>query len=85
MAMETMTLWPYLRSDDDDNDDAGTRQQTLALCIPAGGDGAVHGSRGSGWSSEPQGLRGGSEAGGCLRSGSALLGELQEVLRPVPR
>lgn len=55
------------------------------MCASAGGDGAVHGSGGSGWSSEPQGLRGGSEAGGCLRSGSALLGELQEVLTPVPR
>lgn len=57
----------------------------VCVCVFAGGDGAVHGSRGSGWSSEPPGLRVGAEAGGCLRSGSALLGELQEVFTPVPR
>lgn len=51
----------------------------------AGGDGALHVSGGSGRSSEPQGLRVGAEAGGCVRSGSAVLGELQEVLRPLPR
>lgn len=55
------------------------------VCLCAGGDSALHVSGGSGRSSKPQRLRVGAEAGGHLRSGSAVLGELQEVLRPVPR
>lgn len=55
------------------------------VCLCAGGDSALHVSGGSGWSSKPQRLRVGAEAGGRLRSGSAVLGELQEVLRPVRR
>lgn len=55
------------------------------VCLCAGGDSALHVSGGSGRSSKPQRLRVGAEAGGRLRSGSAVLGELQEVLRPVRR
>lgn len=64
---------------------AGLRGGGSPVCVCAGGDGALHGPGGSGWSSEPEGLRVGAEAGGCLRSGAPLLGELQEVLSPVPR
>ena len=45
----------------------------------AGGDRALHVSGGSGWSFEPQRLRVSAEAGGRVRPGSAVLGELQEV------
>lgn len=66
--------------DEDGNDIDGDEGGVLA-----GGDGAVHGSRGSGRSTEPARLRGCAEAGGRLRPGSAPLGELQEVLTPVSR
>lgn len=70
-------MWPWQWTNDDD--------EGVNVCVFAGGDGAVHGSRGSGWSSEPPGLRVGAEAGGYVRPGFDLLGDLHEMHRPFPR
>lgn len=62
-----------------------TQQWAELTFVFAGRDGPVHGSGGSGWSSEPERLWVCIETSRCLCFGSAVVGELQEVLGPVPR
>lgn len=52
--------------------------------LPGGND-PLHGAGGAGGRREPEGLRVGSEAGGHVRAGPRLLGDVHALQRPLPR
>lgn len=52
--------------------------------VGPGGDNPLHGPGGAGGGGKPEGLRVSAEAGGHVRPGPHLLGDLHEMHRPFP-